>query len=85
MARYDFRCTKCGQAFEVSRPMSQASNPAFCPVDGAESERILSMPMTFSKTDFRGPSTAAGPPRGWSHSGHSHAAGATRHTHGRPR
>jgi putative FmdB family regulatory protein len=83
MARYDFRCTQCGQEFEVSRPISQATNPAYCPIDGAESVRVLSMPMTFSKTDFRGPSTSTGPTGGWSHHGHSHTSGATPHTHRR--
>ncbi len=41
MALYDFRCTVCGLAFEVSRPMAQAAEPAHCPVDGAESPALL--------------------------------------------
>jgi putative FmdB family regulatory protein len=82
MALYDFRCTRCGLEFEVSRPMAQAADPAFCPVDGAESRRFFTMPMTFSRPS--GSERAAPPParpRGWSHHGHSHGAGARPHTH----
>jgi putative FmdB family regulatory protein len=85
VALYDYRCSQCGLEFEVSRPISQATDPARCPVDGAESARIFTMPMTFSKKDFRGPSTSAGSPSGWTHDGHSHGAGIARHTHRGPR
>ena len=81
MALYDYRCTQCGLEFEVSRPISQATEPARCPADGAESTRVFTMPMTFSKTDFRGPSTSAAAPTGWRHHGHSHGAGTARHGH----
>ncbi len=84
MALYDFRCTVCGLEFEVSRPMAQATEPAHCPVDGAESRRSFTMPMTFSKpgSDRRPPlpSPARGGGR-WRHHGHSHGPGTTSHTH----
>jgi putative FmdB family regulatory protein len=83
MALYDFRCSRCGLEFEVSRPMAQATDPAFCPVDGAESHRFFTMPMTFSKPSA---SPRAAPParpqRGWSHHGHSHGSGTGSHSHG---
>lgn len=39
MPIYDFRCPKCGRVFEVSRPRSEAGNPALCPDDGTEGVR----------------------------------------------
>ena len=81
MALYDFRCTVCGLEFEVSRPMAQATDPARCPVDGAESERCFTMPMTFSKPRG-GPRPAPPSPGGsWRHHGHRHGPGAAPHTH----
>ena len=86
MALYDFRCSQCGLEFEVSRPMAQSADPAFCPVDGAESRRFFTMPMTFSKsgekpplpsTRPRGPSVSSG----WSHHGHRHGGGTGHHSH----
>ena len=41
MPVYDFRCPKCGREFEVSRPRSEAGNPAVCPDDGTEGVRIF--------------------------------------------
>jgi putative FmdB family regulatory protein len=84
MALYDFRCTVCGLTFEVSRPMAQATEPAHCPVDGAESRRFFTMPMTFSKP---GSDRRSAPPapvrgaRGFSHHGHAHGPGTGSHTH----
>ncbi len=88
MALYDFRCSQCGLEFEVSRPMAQAGDPAFCPVDGAESRRFFTMPMTFTRTGDGPPissdrmrrSGQAGQPS-WSHHGHRHGGGTGRHTH----
>ena len=77
MALYDFRCTVCGLEFEVSRPMAQAGEPARCPVDGAESRRFFTMPMTFSKSNSRRPS----PGGAWRHHGHRHGPGAGPHVH----
>jgi putative FmdB family regulatory protein len=44
MPLYDFRCPKCGLEFEVSRPMSRATDPALCPQDSTESERVYRAP-----------------------------------------
>ena len=83
MALYDFRCTTCGLEFEVSRPMAQAAEPAPCPVDGAESRRFFTMPMTFSKgsSASKGASGRQPPGRGWRHHGHSHGPGSGPHVH----
>jgi hypothetical protein len=83
MALHDYRGAQCGLEFEVSRPMSQAAEPVPRPVDGTESPRVFTMPMTFSKTDFRGPPTSTPGPRGWSH--HGHAPGMGHHSHRGPR
>jgi putative FmdB family regulatory protein len=81
MALYDFRCTVCGLEFEVSRPMAQAAEPAHCPVDGAESRRFFTMPMTFSKPGSDRRAAPPAPTRGWRHHGHRHGPGTASHTH----
>ena len=41
MARYDYRCTGCGNVFEVEHPMSE--HPAItCPECGKPAERVFS-------------------------------------------
>ena len=77
--RYAFRCTTCALEFEVSRPVSDASNPAACPVDGAQAERIYTMPNTnFNRPAPAAPKSSGG---GYSHAGHSHGPGTRAHTH----
>jgi putative FmdB family regulatory protein len=39
--RYDFRCRDCGSTFEVSRPMSAASDPARCPAGHDDTVKLL--------------------------------------------
>jgi len=80
MPRYDFRCTVCGREFELSRPFSQAADPALCPDDGAPAERVFSMPMTFVKGAAGSAPADAAPPAGDGGHGHSHGPGG--HTHG---
>jgi putative FmdB family regulatory protein len=43
MPRYDYRCRSCGTTFEVSRPMSAASDPAQCPQGHDNTVKLLSM------------------------------------------
>ena len=81
MALYDFRCTLCGLEFEVSRPMAEAGEPALCPVDGAQSQRSFTMPMTFSKSRTPKRPAPTAPARGWGHHGHRHAPGTGSHSH----
>lgn len=76
MPRYGFRCTQCGHEFEVSRPMSQASDPAVCPHDGAPGTRVFTAPPIISGS---GGSSLPTPPSGGADHGHSHGPGT--HTH----
>ena len=77
--RYAFRCPTCALEFDVSRPVSDAGKPAACPIDGANAERIFTMPNTnFNRPAALTPASGGG---GYSHSGHSHGPGARPHTH----
>jgi putative FmdB family regulatory protein len=42
MPRYDYRCRACGDTFEVSRPIREASDPAACPQGHADTVKLLS-------------------------------------------
>jgi putative FmdB family regulatory protein len=42
MPRYDYRCRACGDTFEVSRPMSEAAQPADCPQGHRDTVKLLS-------------------------------------------
>ncbi|HUZ26433.1 MAG TPA: zinc ribbon domain-containing protein [Streptosporangiaceae bacterium] len=42
MPRYEYRCRACGDTFEQSRPMSQASDPAACPQGHEDTVKLLS-------------------------------------------
>lgn len=81
MPLYDFRCPKCGLKFEVSRPLSKATDAAFCPQDGAESERVFTMPMTFVKTDPNAMPPSSGPPLSDHGHDHGHSHGPDTHLH----
>ena len=80
MPLYDYRCPKCGLEFEVSRPISRATDPAMCPLDNEASERVFTMPMTFVRGG--GPDSIPAPPEGQSQGfgGHYHGPGS--HSHG---
>ena len=86
MPLYGFRCPQCNHEFEVSRKMSEASNPAMCPVDGTTSDRIFTAPVKIGQrggdaapAPSQGPQTPAGD--AVSHFGHSHGHGAGSHGH----
>jgi putative FmdB family regulatory protein len=82
MPLYDFRCPKCGLEFEVSRPISRATEAAQCPQDGETAERVFTMPVSFVKGGSSAPPvespSSAIDAHGHSH-GHSHGPGS--HTH----
>jgi putative FmdB family regulatory protein len=42
MPRYEFRCRACGDTFEVSRPMSAASDATVCPQGHDDTVKLLS-------------------------------------------
>ncbi|MEV0648441.1 zinc ribbon domain-containing protein [Phytomonospora sp. NPDC050363] len=42
MPRYDYRCRACGATFELTRPMSESSDPATCPQGHEDSVKLLS-------------------------------------------
>ena len=42
MPRYDYRCRACGATFEVSRPMSESSDPCTCPAGHDDTVKLLS-------------------------------------------
>jgi putative FmdB family regulatory protein len=42
MPIYEYRCTKCGNEFELRRPFSEVQTPALCPQCGASSEKLIS-------------------------------------------
>jgi putative FmdB family regulatory protein len=58
MPRYEFRCRACGDTFEVSRPMRDASAPTPCPQGHADTVKLLS---TIALTGRGGATTAISP------------------------
>lgn len=42
MPRYEYRCRACGDTFEVSRPMSAASEATACPQGHDDTVKLLS-------------------------------------------
>jgi putative FmdB family regulatory protein len=71
MPQYAFRCSQCGTEFELTRPMSQASDQAICPHDGSPASRIFTMPSWGGK-----PGSSSGDGHG-----HSHGPGTAPHSH----
>ena len=47
MPIYEYRCSQCGNVFELMRSFSQADAPATCPVCGAPAEKLITV---FSST-----------------------------------
>lgn len=43
MPAYEYRCTRCGNEFELWRPMSESSAPATCPKCGSTAEKLVSV------------------------------------------
>ncbi|HEY2551262.1 MAG TPA: zinc ribbon domain-containing protein [Streptosporangiaceae bacterium] len=42
MPRYEYRCRACGDTFERTRPMSESSAPAECPLGHDDTVKLLS-------------------------------------------
>ncbi|MEV6629765.1 zinc ribbon domain-containing protein [Actinoplanes sp. NPDC051470] len=59
MPRYDYRCRACGDTFEVSRPMAEATAPASCPQGHADTVKLLST-VALGKGGAGAPAPSAG-------------------------
>ena len=84
MPLYDFKCPKCGLQFEVSRPMSKASDPALCPNDSEPSERVWRATIVIggsSSSDSDGGDLGGMPDFGGDDHGHGHSHGGHDHFH----
>lgn len=59
MARYDYKCTSCGNVFEVEHPMAETPDIS-CPTCGSKAEKVFSASgikfdgSGFYNTDQRG-------------------------------
>ncbi len=93
MPIYEFRCSQCATVFEVTRPREAAGDPACCPDDGTQGQRVWnsSAIAAFGSEDFDddfddlGDDLGAedfggdeGLANGWGDGGHSHDHG---HSH----
>ena len=50
MPIYEYRCSACGNEFEMTRPISQSSEPAPCTTCGKPSQKLVS--QFASKVDY---------------------------------
>ena len=86
MPVYDYRCPSCGQSFEVTRPRSEAGDPAMCPHDGTQGERVwgsvgfITGKTDSSSSDFGGMDDVGGM-GGMGDMGHGHSHGPGSHAH----
>jgi putative FmdB family regulatory protein len=76
---YDYRCPECEAQFERERPMSEADQPAECPVCGTAGRRVFTMPRLLFKADPRDVR-----PVWHNHDGYSHAHAPRRGRHRLP-
>jgi len=79
MPTYDFACPECAAGFERERPMSEATDPAICPVCASAARRVYSMPKLLFKADPRDVR-----PVWHNHDGYSHAHAPRRGRHRTP-
>ena len=76
MPKYDYACPACGARYEYERPMTEACDPAVCPVCGVEGTRVYTMPKLLFKADPRDVR-----PVWHNHDGYSHAHAPRRGRH----
>src|SRR4051812_3884762 len=83
MPLYDFTCPKCGQVYEVKRPVSRMTEPLLCMDDQTPCERAITVPsfVTKDSASFSEP-TPSQAASTFSHHGHSHGPGEGGHSHG---
>jgi putative FmdB family regulatory protein len=87
MPIYEYTCPKCGDTFEMMRPMSRSTEPASCPTCNVDAPRAISRLARVSRGggdddfgggDFGGDDDFGGDFGGGEFGGHSHGAG---HSH----
>jgi len=61
MPRYEYRCRACGDTFEVSRPMSAASQVATCPQGHSDTVKLLSTVALTGRGSGGAPAPAPAP------------------------
>ncbi|MEU7628432.1 zinc ribbon domain-containing protein [Nocardia sp. NPDC049220] len=61
MPSYSYRCRGCGDTFEMTRPMAEASAPATCPRGHDDTVKLLT---TFATVTSGGGAPAPGPAGG---------------------
>lgn len=79
MPTYDYACPDCDAHFDLERAYSEATDPAPCPVCGAASRRVFTMPKLLFKADPRDVR-----PIWHNHDGYSHAHAPRRGRHRLP-
>jgi putative FmdB family regulatory protein len=84
MPIYEYTCPKCGDTFELRRPMSQATDPGTCPSCHVDAPRAISRVARVSRggdggDDFGGDDFGGGMDFGGG--GHGHDHGAPGHSH----
>jgi putative FmdB family regulatory protein len=60
MPRYEYRCRACGDTFERTRPMSEASAPAACPSGHDDTVKLLSTVAMTGRSGGAGPAPGGG-------------------------
>ncbi|MBL1076214.1 zinc ribbon domain-containing protein [Nocardia sp. 2] len=64
MPSYAYRCRSCGDTFELSRPMAEASDPAACPQGHGDTVKLLTTFGTVSRGGGGAPVSAPAAPSG---------------------
>ncbi|MGP7996539.1 MAG: FmdB family zinc ribbon protein [Streptosporangiaceae bacterium] len=60
MPTYEYRCRACGDTFERSRPMSEASEPCRCPQGHDDTVKLLSTVSVGGRAASAAPRPGAG-------------------------
>jgi putative FmdB family regulatory protein len=62
--RYEYRCRACGDTFELTRPMSESSQPGTCPQGHDDTVKLLSTVAVGGVASGRGPASGGLPSGG---------------------
>jgi putative FmdB family regulatory protein len=58
--RYEYRCRACGDTWELTRPMSESSDPCACPQGHDDTVKLLSTVAVGGVASGRGPAAGGG-------------------------